>query len=128
MAFFSAPDPDEQRLAAVELAAALQRAPEDDRCLLVAYHILGKTQQELAELLGLAQPTIHWRLMRARAEVAGAWPGGRHAAAVRPDQVLEIIELWQSGKYRSRNRLAQYLGLRRHTVFRVLRKAGLAAR
>lgn len=61
--------PDESlelRDAAERLWKAMDRLPPEHRQALVLYYVEGCTERAMASFLGVASPTVHWRLFQAR--------------------------------------------------------------
>ena len=59
----------EEEEARLALWAALDRLAPELRKVVVLHHIEGCTQREIAHFLGIALPTLRWRLYRARARL-----------------------------------------------------------
>jgi RNA polymerase sigma-70 factor (ECF subfamily) len=68
-------DAVERRLEHEELAAALQRLPDRDREVVGCRYIVGLTEAETAEVLGVPTGTVKSRLSRALAHLADELSG-----------------------------------------------------
>jgi len=74
-----APDPTEQDPRLVEVNAALRRLPDADREVLLSTSVDGLSLRQAAGVLGISEPALRQRLVRARRRLDAAFERGRTA-------------------------------------------------